>query len=493
MLLTVFLTTVFLAQAAAAASPIDDGKIRGVIQRYLAAETAVSAENVEIHVNDGVVMLSGSTDNLLQKNQIARIAESVRGVRAVIDDTRVVPALREDDAVARDVRAALARSASLGIGENTVAVEKGVVTLQGTVDSWVRSRLAERRAMSVRGATKIVNQIVVIPGRHRDDKTIQMDIMKRLQSDLYVDASGIDVAVTGGRVRLKGYVRTAAEKRRAAENAWVAGVVAVEDRQLIAKWPQKETMQRPSPYIRQSDQTILKAVEDALLMDPRVNAANPDVSVINGVVTLSGVVDTLYAKRAAEADALNTTGVWKVDNQLHLRYRAFPADGEVESMIRDVFKRDAELHPLDLGVDVADNHVRLSGSVKTMGQKIRAENIASQIDGVLTVENRIKVQPDEKTASEKDSDIKSAIEDELFWSPYVDSDRITVTVTNGRALLKGGVANRFVGRIAVQNAFEGGGQTVQTQLALNGGGTFAERFMEKPGPSGLDAALGLWR
>jgi osmotically-inducible protein OsmY len=271
----------------------------------------------------------------------------------------------------------------------------------------------------------------------------------------------------------------------------MAIVVAVEDRQLTAKWPQKQRVQRPSPYIQQSDRAIMRAVEDALLMDPRVNAANPNVSAINGVVTLSGIVDTLYAKRAAEADALNTTGVWKVDNQIHLRYRAFPADGEVEGMIRDVFKRDAELHKLDLGVDVADNHVRLSGSVKTMGQKIRAENIASQIEGVFTLENRIRVAPYEKTTS--DSDIAAAIEDELFWSPYVDSNRITVTVTDGRALLKGGVTNRFVGRIAVQNAFEGGAQTVQTQLALNDGGTFAERFLEKPASSGLDAALELWR
>jgi osmotically-inducible protein OsmY len=219
-LLTIFLTMVFLAQAAAATPPINDGEIRSAIQRYLAAETAVPAEDVEIHVNDGVVMLSGSTDNLLQKNRMTRIAESIRGVRAVIDNTRVVPALHEDDAIARDVRTASgAQSASLKIGEITVAVEKGIVTLRGTVDSWVRSRLAERRAMSVRGATKIVNRIAVIPKRHRDNKTIQMDVMKRLQADLYVDASGIDVAVTDGRVHLEGSVRTAAEKRRAAENA----------------------------------------------------------------------------------------------------------------------------------------------------------------------------------------------------------------------------------------------------------------------------------
>lgn len=490
-LLVVFCLVAFLARAAAASPQPDDGEIRRAIRQFLAAETAVPIEDIGIHVDDGVVMLSGSVANLLQKDQAERIAESVRGVRAVVDNTRVVPTLREDDDVARDVRAVLARSAPLGIGEIMVGVKGGVVTLQGTVDSWVRSRLAERRAMSVRGVTKIVNKIAVSPGGHRDDRTIQADVIRRLKADLYLDASDIEVRVKDGRVHLEGSVRTAAEKRRAAENARIAGVIAVEDSRLIPKWPSKNRLKRSSPYIQQSDRAILQAVEDALRMDPRVNAANPNVSVVNGAVSLSGVVDTLYAKRAAEADALNTTGVWKVDNQLRLRYRAFPPDEEVERLIRDVFRRDAELHALDLDVNVTDNHVILSGSVDTMGQKVRAENIASQLEGVLTLENRIQVTPDEKTAS--DSDIRAAIEDELFWSPYVDSDRITVTVANGRALLKGEVANRFVGRIAVQNAFEGGAQTVQTQLALNDGGTFAQRFLEKPGPSGLDAALGLWR
>jgi len=489
--LMVLLAAAFLARTAAASPETDDSGIRMAIQRFLAVETAVPAEDIGIHVDDGIVMLSGSVTNLLQKDQAERIAECVRGVRAVVDDTNVVPIVRENDAVARDVRAALAHPASLRMADIAVDVEGGVVTLRGTVDSWVRSRLAERRAMSVRGVTKIVNKIAVSPGRHRDDGTIRLDVMRRLKADLYLDASDIEVTVKDGSVRLKGAVRTAAEKRRAVENAWIAGVVSVEASQLVPKWPSENRMQRSSPYIQQPDREILQAVEDALRMDPRVNAANPNVSVVNGAVSLSGVVDTLYAKRAAESDALNTTGVWKVDNQLRLRYRAFPPDGEVERLVRDVFRRDAELHALDLDVNVTDNHVILSGSVDTLGQKVRAENIASQLEGVLTLENRIQVTSDEKTAS--DSDIRTAIKDELFWSPYVDSDRITVTVANGRAFLKGEVANRFVGRIAVQNAFEGGAQTVQARLALNDGGTFAERFLEKPGPSGLDAALGLWR
>jgi osmotically-inducible protein OsmY len=191
-------------------------------------------------------------------------------------------------------------------------------------------------------------------------------------------------------------------------------------------------------------------------------------------------VDTLYAKQAAADDARSTTGVWRVDNRLQLRYRSFPPDDQVKGMIEDVFRRDAEMNALDIGVAVNDHHVRLSGTVDSMGQKVRAENIASQIEGVLTLDNRIAVKA--KADITSDADMKAAIADELFWSPYVDSDRIGVTVKDGQAILKGTAASRFVAHTAVQNAFEGGAKTVQTKLVLDDGSTMSEWFAEETYP-----------
>jgi osmotically-inducible protein OsmY len=475
----------------AAESSIEDDTIRSSIQRYLNAETTVSPGAVAIQVDDGIVMLSGTVSNLLQLDQAERIAESVRGVRSVVNDIRVQPIVRNNQAIAKDVHAVLARPRADALSDIAVKANGGVVTLTGTVDSWVRSRLAVRKTMTVKGVSDIVNQIEVAPQGPRDDSAIQTDITRRLAADLYVDASDIEVTVQDGRVILKGSVQTAAERRRAVEDAWISGVEAVQDRGLVVRRPQAARMKRPSSYIRQSDRAILQAVEDALHMDPRVNAANPEVTVANGVVTLSGAVDTLYAKWAAEADALNTTGVWKVDNQLQFRYRSFPSDEEVERMIRDVLARDTELHDQRIQLTVDDNHVYLSGWVESAGQRVRAENVVAQVEGVLTLENRIKVFT--KTDPVDDVDITAAINDELFWSPYVDSDTISVTVKDGRAALKGHVANRFVARIAVANAFEGGARRVRTILELKSGGTLAEDFREKPVTAGPGPALGLWR
>ena len=187
-------------------------------------------------------------------------------------------------------------------------------------------------------------------------------------------------------------------------------------------------------------------------------------------------------------DALNTTGVWKVDNQLRFRYRAFPSDQQIDEMIRNVFYRDVELNPLDIHILVDDNHVILSGTVEKEGQKVRAENIVSQIEGVLTVENQVLVKVTSIPTS--DEGILEAINDNLFWSPYIDSDSLTVTVTAGRAYVKGAVVNRFAARMAVQNAFDAGARTVRTRLALDDGSLFAEYFNERPSAeTGLKGAF----
>jgi hypothetical protein len=55
------------------------------------------------------------------------------------------------------------------------------------------------------------------------------------------------------------------------------------------------------------------------LYDPRVISFNPEVNVTNGKVVLTGVVSNLKAKRAAEIDARNVVGVWKVENLLKVK------------------------------------------------------------------------------------------------------------------------------------------------------------------------------
>lgn len=75
----------------------------------------------------------------------------------------------------------------------------------------------------------------------------------------------------------------------------------------------------PQGYQR-SDQRIQDDVYDRLAMHPYLDAANISVDANNGVVTLTGMVDSRWAKRTAEDIAWSVFGVTDVNDQLNVRH-----------------------------------------------------------------------------------------------------------------------------------------------------------------------------
>jgi osmotically-inducible protein OsmY len=65
-----------------------------------------------------------------------------------------------------------------------------------------------------------------------------------------------------------------------------------------------------------------------------------------------------------------------------------------------------------------------------------------------------------------DRQIKENIQDELFWSPFVDADDVEVTVEDGRATLTGTVGSWSEYGAAQDNAYEGGAVTVDNNLVV---------------------------
>jgi osmotically-inducible protein OsmY len=271
-LLMAVLLTLFLMNRPVFGLVLTDDTIRRSIERHVVSEAGLTPDQIDIKIKDGIAILSGSVNNLLQKSRVRQIAESIRGVRSVVDTVAVKPVIRENEVIARDVRDNLGQIPPDRGLDVSVSVDRGIVTLKGTADSWVLSRLAVFQAMSINGVSEVVNQIDVKTRPERDDTNIALDVKRRLAADLYVDDALVEVTVKDGRVTLDGIVGTMAEKRRAADNAWISGVTGVDDRHLLVDWQEKDRMRRTSPYIRQSDQTILQTVKEALLMDPRVNA-----------------------------------------------------------------------------------------------------------------------------------------------------------------------------------------------------------------------------
>lgn len=467
-----------------------DQTISDKIDDELLLDPGVVSTKVDVSTSNGIVTLTGQVNNILAKERAARIADTVKGVRAVVNRIEVRPSVTRSDAqIRRDVESALLNDPATESYEITTTVENGEATLTGTVDSYQERELVKMVAKGVRGVTAIEDEIDVDYKTDRADAEIKHEIEQALRWNTHVDNYLINVSVNDGKVALSGTVGSAAEKRMAETDAWVAGVTSVDSSKLsVEGWARDEKL-RGDKYVVKSADELRDAVKDALLYDPRVMSFNVDVDVAGSLVTLRGEVDNLKAKRAAEQDAKNTVGVSYVDNRLKVRLDSWPDDSEVAEDIRAALLRDPYVERFEVTVSVVDGTAHLYGTVDSYFERNRADDVASRITGVLDVENHLLVDYDtayiydpyvddyvsddelidyeRRSPLKTDSQIKDSIESELWWSPFVDSDEVSVTVDDGVATLTGTVDSWGERQSATENAYEGGATLVDNDLVVN--------------------------
>jgi osmotically-inducible protein OsmY len=208
-----------------------------------------------------------------------------------------------------------------------------------------------------------------------------------------------------------------------------------------------------------------------------------------GVATLRGTVDNLKAKRAAASDARNTVGVLKVENRIQVRPEDPRTDDDVADDIRAALKRDpfVERHETVVGFD--EGSCYLYGTVDSWFEKLRAGELATRVAGVRKVDNQLIVRSAIPYAQDpyiddwniydrpwyvytstktfkSDHSIREDVKDELWWSPFVDSDQIQVSVEDGVVELSGEVDSWSEWRSARENAYEGGAVIVRNELEV---------------------------
>lgn len=438
--------------------------ISEAIELDLVVDDYVSSHLIDVKTIDGIVTLSGKVNNLLEKERSEKIAESIKGVRAVVNEITVNPPKISDEELKGDIEFALLLDPVVSSFPLTVQVSDGEVTLNGTTGSWTEMQLAKKVVKGVKGVREFNNSIDIIYDEEYSDLEIKDAIERNLSLDPYVGPGLIDISVNSGNVSLSGSVGSAAEKSFLFSNVWVAGVNSVDDSNVKVSFWADDEMKRKSKIIIKTDQDIQNAVVDAFLFDPRVNAFKINVQVDNGFVTLSGIVDNLKAKKSANNDARNTIGVVGVANNIKVR----PVEKYTDKEIKDNITRSLGLDPIvemqNLNVIVRNQEAYLYGSADTYGEKIHAEDIASLASGVVEVNNYITVV--DNWVYKTDSKIKSDIEDELFWSFLIDDNDISVTVEDGIATLTGDVGSTAELSAAIDNSFEGGAKSVVSKLEI---------------------------
>ena len=139
--------------------------------------------------------------------------------------------------------------------------------------------MAERIAEGVRGVRGVKNDLLVDYSAQRADPEISAHVRSRLRSDALLNDGLIDVQVKDGKVTLGGAVASAAERRRAASDAWVTGVKGVDIGGLAVSWWAKQNDLKKNKLLWVSDADIRSAILSSVACDPRVRSAGVQVDV----------------------------------------------------------------------------------------------------------------------------------------------------------------------------------------------------------------------
>jgi osmotically-inducible protein OsmY len=209
-----------------------------------------------------------------------------------------------------------------------------VITLEGDAKDVIAKKRAYRIASDADGVEGVIDRLRVVPAEPRGDGAIRDEIVRAL----FAEPALRDVAI---RVHVKGSVQTAREAQQ---------------------WPEGPE----------------KAIE---------------VAVHDGVVTLTGHVDSLADKRLAGALACWAPGARDVVNGLQVVPPEEDNDGEIADALRVVLEKDPLVHADRIAVRVRNGVVTLAGTAANEQERRMAELDAWCLFGVDRVVNRIQIVP----------------------------------------------------------------------------------------------------
>jgi osmotically-inducible protein OsmY len=193
-----------------------------------------------------------------------------------------------------------------------------------------------------------------------------------------------------------------------------------------------------APTATRTDEQIQRDVLEELKWDARVLPNEIGVAVKDGVVTLTGWVDSYSKKWAAEEAAHRVRGVVAVANDIEVRLPTSSqrTDADVAAAAVRALQWDA-LVPIDrVKVTVSNGWVTLDGDVDWQFQKEDAEKVVRRLTGVRGVTNLIMVRPRVTPSPEE---LKRKVQDALIRSAETDAQRIRVEVQGSKVILRGSV------------------------------------------------------
>ena len=185
-----------------------------------------------------------------------------------------------------------------------------------------------------------------------------------------------------------------------------------------------------------TDSELQRDVLDELKWEPSINAAHIGVSVKDGIVTLSGHVDSYWERFMAERAANRVRGVKAIANEIEVVLPGISrrSDEDIAAAVVKALQSHVGVPEDKIKVTVSKGWVKLEGEVEWGYQKDDTERAVRSLSGVTGVSNLITVKP--RVAP---TELKAKIEEAFRRSAELDARRISVEVDGSKVILRGTV------------------------------------------------------
>lgn len=369
-----------------------DADIAADVGMRIHHNTTGLVRGLKVSVDAGQVKLAGEVVSFGLSAEAELAASSVPGVKSVTNEITIQPvSVRSDAQIAAEIEGSFHRDVYLTGYSIQVKVAGGTVSLDGTVGNAYLKQRAENLVWNTSNVAGVVNSLKtsrladrgeVRAEKRPTDAELTANIHAQLLHDRRLDAMNIQVTASGGHVTLRGHVPTMAQRQLAETDTQdVAGAVWITNLLSV------RTSLRP-------DSEIISDAGRLMAVDSVVRERQIQVRSVDGVVTLSGSVSSLYVKYRAAQVVARVPGIRVIHNQIEVFLTTALRDRTLQEHIRTRLGGNFETAWVSrrISVTVKDGAVVLAGDVDTFAQRREAGRMAAMTSGVQRVLNHVTVR-----------------------------------------------------------------------------------------------------
>jgi osmotically-inducible protein OsmY len=208
-------------------------------------------------------------------------------------------------------------------------------------------------------------------------------------------------------------------------------------RELRVKGIQSLREEREVMFEKTTDKDLATKVTGELQRQIHIDSTHIDVSVTNGVATLTGAVPTYLQKLHAQEAAHRVIGILDVANDIEVKAvdRFARTDTQIASAVRNALEWDALVPNELIQSTVSNGWVILDGEVDYWREREDAERAIRRLLGVVGVTNRITIR--ERTVESEQ--LREAVESALERRADREAKRLRVEIDNGKVEVFGRV------------------------------------------------------